>query len=336
MCRYLIWIGFSLAVGSAVVSAKEPGWIEAPLGLRKLPFPEDNPLTPEKVRLGKQLFFDPRLSSDNTVSCATCHDPAKGWSNGERFASGVNKKIGTRSALALINVAYQKHLFWDGRASSLEEQTRQPIENPSEMNMPLEELAGKLNQIPGYREQFQNVYGADATPETIPKPLAAFVRTILSGDAPFDRYRAGDLGALSPAARRGHDVFFFRMNCRACHQGVNFTDGGFHNVGIGVEQPNPDVGRRVVTQEEVDTGKFRTPTLREIARTAPYMHDGRFQTLKDVVDHYATAGVMNDHLDELMNVFPLSDQEKADLVVFLEEGLSSDSYPLVKPPKLPQ
>ena len=336
MCRYLIWISFSLAVCSAVADTGESGGLEVPLGLRKLPVPEDNPLTPEKVELGKQLFFDPRLSSDNTVSCATCHDPTKGWSNNKRFAIGVNGKTSSRSALSLVNVAYQRHLFWDGRASSLEEQVRQPIENPREMNMSLEVLADKLNQHPGYREQFQEVFGAGATPDTIPKSLAAFVRTILSGNAPFDRYRAGVLDALSPAAQRGHDVFFFRMNCSACHQGANFSDGGFHNVGVGVDQPTADLGRQAVTQDEYDSGKFRTPTLREIARTAPYMHDGRFETLEEVVDHYATAGVMNDHLDELMNVFPLSDQEKADLVVFLKEGLTSESYPLVKAPKLPQ
>lgn len=203
MYRYLVWIGLSVAMCSAVVDAGELEVTQ----------------TPKKVELGKQLFFDPRLSSDNTVSCATCHDPAKGWSNGKRFATGVNGTKTSRSALSLVNVAYQKQLFWDGRSSSLEEQVRQPIENPDEMNMPLKELAAKLNQISGYRAQFQKEFGADATPDTISKSLAAFVRTIISGDAPYDRYRAGVKDALSPAAQRGHDVFFFRTNCRACHRG---------------------------------------------------------------------------------------------------------------------
>ena len=336
MHRFVILIGLYLAACSAAADTGDIVRYEAPLGLRKLSVPGDNPLSPNKVELGKQLFFDTRLSSDNTVSCATCHDPAQGWSNGKRLAVGVNGETSTRSALSLVNVAYHKHLFWDGRSSNLEEQVLQPIESPTEMNLSLEELADKLNRISGYREQFQEVFGTDATPDTISKPLAAFVRTIIAGNAPYDRFRAGDSDALSPAARRGHDVFFFRMNCRACHRGANFTDGGFHNVGVGVDPPMADLGRRAVTRDEDDTGKFRTPTLRDIARSAPYMHDGRFQTLEEVVEHYATGGVMNDQLDELMNVFPLSDREKADLVVFLKEGLTSDTYPLVQPPELPQ
>ena len=307
-----------------------------PLGLRELPIPADNPLTVAKVELGTQLFFDPRLSRDNTVSCATCHDPKKGWSNGDRFATGVRGQVGRRSAPSLVNSAYQEHQFWDGRADSLENQAGIPIEDPTEMDMPLAELAGKLNDIPGYKQQFQTAFGHDATPDTIKMAIASFVRTLLAGDSPYDRYRAGELDALSPAARRGHDIFFFRMNCRACHQGPSLTDDHFHNVGVGMDDPSPDPGRQLVTLNEEDLGKFKTPTLRDIARTAPYMHDGRFETLDEVVKFYADGGTYHTHLDLFMNVFPLDDREKSDLVAFLKEGLTSGSYPAVSPPKLPE
>ena len=320
----------------AAIFAEDGDSFDIQLSYLKQRIPSDNPLTAAKVGLGKQLFFDPRLSRDSTISCASCHDPAKGWSNGKRYATGIGGQVGTRSAPSLVNAGFQQHQFWDGRAGSLEEQVRQPIESPVEMDMKLDVLATKLNQIEGYQQQFQQAFEADASPERITQAIASFVRTIVSGEAPYDRYRAGDLKALSPAARRGHDVFFFRVNCRACHQGPNFTDGAFHNVGVGMEHPKPDVGRAVVTEYEGDTGKFKTPTLRDIARSAPYMHDGQFKTLEEVVDYYVDGAFMHGHLDQLMNVFPMTDTEKADLVAFLKEGLSSYQYPQVSPPDLPE
>jgi cytochrome c peroxidase len=236
----------------------------------------------------------------------------------------------------LINAGYQERFFWDGRADSLEAQVQSPIENPIEMGLPMEQLVDRLNEIAGYRQQFQQVFDGKATPERITQALASFVRTILSGNAPYDHFRAGDLAALSPAAQRGHDVFFFRANCAACHRGPNFTDGQFHNLGIGMDQPEPDLGRFVVTRNELDRGAFKTPTLREIARTAPYMHDGRFKTLKDVVEHYSRGGFNTPNTDGLINALPLSEQEKADLVTFLKVGLTSESYPEVELPVLPK
>jgi cytochrome c peroxidase len=308
-----------------------------PLGLRAMFVPEGNPSTPAKMQLGKQLFFDTRLSRDDSTSCATCHQPSKGWSSGERFAKGVAGAVGRRHVPTLVNVGYLPHLFWDGRASNLEELVRAPLEDPLEMGMPMNELAAKLNNIPGYRAQFQSVFGGDATPDRIAAAIASFVRTIVSGGAPYDRFRRGDLAALSPAARRGHDVFFFRANCAACHAGPLLSDGDFHNTGVGMDQPQPDLGRFLVTRQEFpDRGAFKTPTLREIAHTAPYMHDGRFQTLEEVVDFYLRGGHLNSHLDPKMNNIPLADQEKADLLAFLKEALASDSFDEMSPPELPE
>jgi cytochrome c peroxidase len=333
------FLGWSLAAAgmcAAVAMAGEPYRLEMPGGLKKLRIPRDNPLTAEKIELGKQLYFDPRLSSDDTVSCSTCHDPAKGWSNGERFATGVDGQVGGRSAPTVINSAYHYLQFWDGRATQLEGQALGPIANPIEMNMPIDEAVAKLNKISGYREQFQKVFGTDVTDDGIAKAIAAFERTILSGGAPYDRFQAGDESALSPAAKRGMDVFFNKGHCSACHSGANFSDGGFHNLGVGIDDDEPDVGRQTVTELLGDRGTFKTPTLREIARTAPYMHDGRFATLEEVVEYYHKGGTPNDQLDEEIFPLKLTDQEKADLVTFLKEGLSSDSYPVVEPPELPE
>lgn len=317
-------------------TAAESFALPVPVGLRMPRIPDDNPLTEAKIQLGKQLYFDPRLSRDHTISCASCHDPNKGWSNGERFATGIGGQKGGRSAPTIINAAYQRLQFWDGRADELEGQALGPIQNPIEMDLSLDELVSRLSQIEGYRSQFEAVFGTDVTSEGIAKALAAFERTVLSGDAPYDRYAAGDKAALSPAAERGHRVFFNRAHCSACHQGPNFTDGAFHNIGVGLDDEQPDEGRRAISQLLGDRGAFKTPTLREIGRTAPYMHDGRFATLEDVIDYYDKGGTPNDQLDEEIYPLQLKPEEKADLAAFLREGLSSDGYPLVEPPELPQ
>lgn len=310
---------------------------DVPLGLKPLVHPEDNPPTPAKIALGKQLFFDKRLSQDHSVSCASCHDPAKGWSNGEAFASGVGGQKGGRSAPTIINSAYSVFHFWDGRAGSLEHQALGPVENPIEMAMKLEDVEERLNQVEGYRSQFKEVFGTDrVTRDGIAKAIAAYERTILCGDAPYDRFKQGDESALSEAAQRGMKVFFGKAQCSACHVGPNFTDNAFHNVGVGMDKPKPDLGRFDQTGLEGDRGSFKTPTLREIARTAPYMHDGSMATLEDVIEHYAKGGIDNPQLDEGIFKLTLSQQEKADLVTFLKEGLSSDSYPEHTPPELPE
>lgn len=307
-----------------------------PKGLKKMRIPSDNPVTKGKVELGKQLYFDKRLSSDNTVACASCHDPKQGWSNGARFATGVDGQMGGRSAPTIINTAYQYFQFWDGRAEWVEGQALGPIANPIEMNLPLDEMEKKLNKIQGYRDQFQKVFGTDVTKEGVAKAIASFERTVLSGDAPFDRFKAGDKKALSEKAQRGRKLFFGKANCSACHSGPNFSDGAFHNIGVGMDAKEPDVGRFAVTKLAGDRGSFRTSTLREIARTAPYMHDGSLATLEAVVDFYDKGGVNNPQLDEEIFALELTKQQKADLVQFLKEGLSSESYPDIKPPRLPE
>ena len=211
-----------------------------------------------------------------------------------------------------------------------------PIANPIEMNLPLDEMEKKLNKIQGYRDQFQKVFGTDVTKEGVAKAIASFERTVLSGDAPFDRFKAGDKKALSEKAQRGRKLFFGKANCSACHSGPNFSDGAFHNIGVGMDAKEPDVGRFAVTKLAGDRGSFRTSTLREIARTAPYMHDGSLATLEAVVDFYDKGGVNNPQLDEEIFALELTKQQKADLVQFLKEGLSSESYPDIKPPRLPE
>ncbi len=317
-------------------AAQEKYELKIPLGLRDLKLPEDNPLTKEKIELGKQLYFDKRLSRDNTVSCASCHDPQKGWSNGERFATGIKGQVGGRSAPTIVNAAYQVNQFWDGRASGLEGQALGPIQNPIEMDMKLPELVARLNKIEGYRQQFQKIFGTEVTEQGVAKAIAAFERTILSGGTPYDRYKAGDKSALSAPAERGMNLFFNKAVCSACHAGPNFTDGAFHNIGVGMDQKEPDVGRQTVSKLEGDRGSFKTPTLREIARTAPYMHDGSVKTLEEVIEYYRKGGFANPQLDE--EIFPLkvTDEEKKDLITFLKEGLSSPDYPVVQPPKLPE
>ncbi len=313
--------------------------LDYPLGLKPMKIPSDNPLTAAKIQLGKQLYFDPRLSRDNTVSCASCHDPKKGWSNGDRFATGIDGQTGGRSAPTIINAGFQYFQFWDGRAIQLEGQALGPIQNPIEMNLTLPELVDRLNKISGYRTQFQEVFGTDATEDGVAKAIASFERTVLSGNAPYDRYKAGDESALSESAQRGMKLFSGKAKCSACHSKDNFTDGAFHNIGVGYDPEKKefaDEGRFAVSKLGGDRGAFKTPGLREIARTAPYMHDGSEATLEDVIEFYNKGGIKNPQLDEEIFPLKLSDQEKADLVVFLKEGLSSSEYPDVEPPDLPK
>jgi cytochrome c peroxidase len=319
-----------LACAGLSASAAEP------LGLKPVPVPQDNAQTPEKIELGKQLYFDKRLSKDDTVSCASCHDPKFGFSNGERFATGVGGAKGGRSAPSVINSAYYKQQFWDGRAASLEEQALGPIANPIEMALPVEDAVAKLNRIGGYKSSFQKVFGTDVTADGIAKAIAAYERTVISGNAPYDKFKAGDESALSEKAQHGMKLFFGKANCSACHGGPNFSDSGYHNIGIGMDAKEPDVGRVAISKLGGDTGAFKTPTLREIARTAPYMHDGSLATLEDVIDHYDKGGIANEYLDEELFTLRLTSDEKAALVTFLKEGLSSADYPDHKAPELPE
>ena len=315
--------------------AKEKQFVELPLGLEPFKVPADNPLTKAKIELGKQLYFDKRLSSDNTVSCASCHDPNKGWSNDEAFATGVDGQMGGRSAPTIINSAYFPLQFWDGRAKGLEGQALGPIANPIEMNLPIDKAVEKLSEISGYRKKFKKVFKSDVTADGIAKAIASFERTVLSGDAPYDRFKAGDESALSPAAKRGMDLFFNKAKCSACHKGHSFTDLAFHNIGVGYDKDNPDPGRFAVTNQEGDRGRFKTPPLRDIHTSAPFMHDGSVKTLKEVVEFYNKGGIKNPQLDEEMKPLKLTEEEIADIVIFMKEGLKSKNYPHVDPPELP-
>jgi cytochrome c peroxidase len=333
--------GRSAALGAFVATASLAGSLSVAVAAQPehefaVVHPDNNPSTPEKIALGKQLYFDPRLSEDNTISCASCHDPEKGYSNGQPFAEGVRKQLGGRNAPTIINSAFQKFQFWDGRAGTLEEQALGPMQNPIEMNMKLEHIIERLKSIEGYRKEFQEVFGSEPTEENIAQAIAAYERTIISRDAPYDRYKAGDKDALSESARRGMELFFGRANCSSCHSGANFTDNAFHNIGVGMDKPMPDVGREAISHLTGDRGSFKTPTLREVARSGPYMHDGSLKTLEDVVEHYNKGGISNPWLDEELFELKLTDQEKQDLVTFMKEGLSSDSYPNHKPPELPK
>jgi cytochrome c peroxidase len=302
--------------------------IKAPLGLPPVPIPADNPPTVETSALGRKLFYDPRLSKNNTVSCASCHNPNIGFTDGLAIARGVGGMAGIRNAPTLLNAAYSPLQFWDGRASSLETQSAFPIADPVEMNQAHDVSVGKIRRDPAYKAEFARAFGPGTiTLRLIEKSLASFERTLLSGDSPFDQYQyGGNKQALTPAAIRGLAIFEDpnRGNCAVCHT-INdhyalFTDGKFHNTGAGVngEGEFTDLGRFGETKIKGDKGEFKTPTLRDVALTAPYMHDGSLKTLNDVVDFYAGGGNSNPYLDKDIKSLKLSAHDRADLVAFLE------------------
>jgi cytochrome c peroxidase len=305
-----------------------------PLGLAPIVWPADNPYTKEKAELGRLLYFDPRLSADGTVSCATCHDPKHAFTDGQPFSTGIRGQKGTRNAPTVINRAYSLAQFWDGRAPSLEAQAVGPMANPLEMGNTHTAVVATLKGIPGYRALFRKAFGVEEfSIEHVAKAIATFERTVLSGNAPYDRYKAGDKTALTEAQVRGMRVYFDKAKCDQCHEGVNFTTNMYANLGVGMNQPNPDPGRFAVTRNPRDWGAFKTPTLREIALTAPYMHDGSLKTLEEVVDFYDKGGEPNKNLDERMKPLKLSAQEKADLVAFLK-ALSGSGWQSIKAPEI--
>ena len=269
--------------------------IVIPLGLDLyLPAPEDNPLTAEKIELGRRLFSDRRLSLDGSIACVSCHDPDRAFSDGRAVAVGVFRRKGRRNSPALINRGYGRLFFWDGRIATLEEQVLKPIEDPNEMDLPLAEAAARVG----------------LTPVEISHALASFVRSILSGDSPFDRFINGDRSALSAEEQAGLQLFRGKANCIACHVGPNLTDERQHNTGIAWRDGKfADAG--------AGQGNFKTPTLREIARTAPYMHDGSIATLEDVIEYYDRGGNHNPGLDPELRTLRLSSTEKQSIVAFL-------------------
>ncbi|MFQ5863489.1 MAG: cytochrome-c peroxidase [Candidatus Brocadiales bacterium] len=304
--------------------------VKAPLGLPDLEVPADNPMTPEKVALGKRLYFDKRLSFDDTVSCATCHDLRLSGTDAGPVSTGIAGQKGGRSAPPSVNAAYMDIQFWDGRAPSLEEQAKGPPVNPIEMGMPSHDfLVEKLKGIEEYRKDFQKVFNGEITIDNIVKAIAAYERTLLSANSPFDRFRyGGEEDAISELAKVGMGVFVGKGRCVTCHtftaSHALFTDNNFHNIGVGMNKENPDLGRYLVTGKEKDKGAFKTSSLRNIALTAPYMHDGSEATLEDVVAFYNRGGNPNPNLDGAIMPLNLTYIEKMALVEFMKSLTSSD------------
>jgi cytochrome c peroxidase len=321
----------SVAAGtnSAALPVGKPITIKAPLGLPPVPVPRENPLTADTVALGRRLYYDPQLSADGSISCASCHAPEFAFSDQRPFSVGVGGKTGTRHAPTVINSAYSSLQFWDGRASTLEEQAKGPIANPVEMAHTLDGVVARLQADPKYREFFQKAWGTDQiTIDLVAKSIASFERTVIAGNSPFDRfYFAHDKKALSPAAQRGFKLFTDpkKANCAVCHTigktEALFTDNKFHNLGVGADTRGNlnDPGRYAVTKQDADMGCFKTPTLRNLANRAPFMHDGSFPTVKDALAHYIGGGNMNDHLDKEIHALDfLTFDERDDLLQFLD------------------
>ncbi len=329
-------------------------------GLPPLPVSADNPQSAAKVALGRQLFNDQRFSGDGTISCASCHLPEKAFTDGLPVARGIDGQTGTRNAPTVVNAAFYTRLFLDGRAPSLEKQALGPFVNPIEHGLQdHQQIVDVVRRDAGYREQFHNVFGITAKQITIDhvvKAIASFERTLIAGDSPFDRYYFGrDRTALSDSAARGLRIFRRKGNCANCHEiswnNALFTDNQFYNIGVGFQRLQPvmdeflqalrdgrdprqfelsawqrsELGRFNVTRVIADIGKFRTPTLRNIARTGPYMHDGSVETLEEVVEYYDQGGEKNRFLDAAIFPLHLTDQEKQDLVAFLQ-SLTSPQY----------
>lgn len=295
--------------------------------------PDSNPLSQAKIDLGRKLYFDTRLSKDNTISCATCHDPDKGFAETSAVSTGFHKQKGARNSPTVMNRLFSKEQFWDGRAADLEAQALGPIENPIEMGNTLQGMVSSLKAIQAYAPEFEKAFGSpEITAEKVGMAIASYERTVLAGNSPYDRYQAGDKTAMNESAVRGLAIFndANRGNCAACHTGSNLTDESYHNLGVGMDKPKPDLGRYAITKKDADRGAFKTPTLRNIAQTAPYLHDGSEPTLAKVVDFYVKGGVPNKYLSDKMKPLTLSDQDKTDLVAFME-ALTGDVTGKEKP-----
>jgi cytochrome c peroxidase len=288
--------------------------------------PVNNPQTSQKILLGKQLYFDTRLSKDNTVSCATCHNPAMGWSDAGPTSIGINGQKGGRRAPPVSNAAFAPLQFWDGRAPTLEEQAKGPIANPIEMGNTHELMLRTVQDIPGYVKEFEHVFGTSiVTIDMVAEAIAAFERTVVTTDSPFDRYVRGDDQAITKLEKQGLEIFNGKGHCTACHWGGYFSDGRFHNLAVQPTDPSkPDEGRFAITKDKADMGAFKTPTMRDVALRAPYMHNGSEKTLEDVVDLYNKGGRTGDpYISPLIVPLQLSKNEKKALVAFLTRALTS-------------
>ena len=307
---------------------------------------DKNPLTRAKIELGRQLYFDPRLSADSTVSCASCHNPAEGYSAHTKTGVGIRGQLGGRNSPVSYNRILSGAQFWDGRADSLEAQAVGPIQNPIEMGFTHEGVVKRLSETPVYKKQFDTIFG-ELTIDRVGQAIAAFERVLVTAPSPYDyheqmrafagldeediaedpdlakRYAeakaAVEAHPMSEEAKRGREIFFTEKgNCTACHVGANLADEKYHNIGIGMDKPEPDLGRFVVTKDPKDTGAFKTPTVRNVALTAPYMHDGSVATLEEVVEWYDKGGHPNPHLSDKIRPLKLTAQDKTDLVAFMK------------------
>ncbi len=321
-----------------------------------VPVPAQNPQTPEKIALGKKLFFDRRLSGDGTMSCSTCHDPEKAFTDGLEISLSYPTTKNWRNSPTLVNVAFQKYLFHDGRALTLEEQALFPMMSAFEMNRNLDFVEEVIRSVPEYVESMQKIFGGEPTRERMAMAIASFERTILSVNAPLDRHLKGDRKALSDDAKKGLEIFTGKGKCNDCHYGVSLADDKFYALHVpeNPEQQNDariavtrrfvakvyhyedyrtlseDPGRYLITKDKKDWKAFRTPTLREIAKTGPYMHNGVFQTLDDVIAFFDEGGGKG---NTVLKPLRLTDREKKYLKIFLEEALTvapvSFEYPKV-------
>jgi cytochrome c peroxidase len=317
---------------STAIIAKESAskWIRP----NSVPVPKDNKITPDRIKLGKLLYFDSRLSSDGKVSCATCHNPKLGWSDGRPKAVGVEGRMGPRNSPTVLNTAYQMHQFWDGRARSLEEQALGPIQADVEMNMNLNDLVNRLKGIKGYVKLFNKAYPNDGiTKDTIAKAIATFERTVLSTQSPFDKYIKGNKKAISNNAKKGFKLFKEKGKCTDCHDGFNFTDGSFHNIGLG----DSDIGRYKLKRRTAWYHAFKTPTLRDITLSGPYFHDGSVKTLEEAVAICGNGGrySYSKNISTFIKDNKLTHKEIKLIVEFLET-LEGKPLNIKVPTKFPQ
>ena len=314
---------FLLAKGVACQATHAGRTRATPLGLDAYyPVPSANPMTPSGVALGKRLFSDPRISVDSTRSCASCHRSAHAFSDTLAQSRGVRGQTTLRNAPSLLNRVYGQIFFWDGRAVSLEETVTQPISNPRELGRDLVALVERLREDASYVRAFRAEYSDGITGVNIARSLASYVRSLRAGDSPFDRFVAGDRTAMSPEAIEGLRVFTGKGHCSACHVGATLTDERLHNTGVSV---GLDAGRQLVTTVDADRGKFKVPSLRNVALTAPYMHDGSIGTLEAVVEFYDRGGGLNSNLDPEIVPLRMTAAERLSLVAFLR-SLTSDPY----------
>lgn len=315
---------------------------ESPLGIESSLADLEDPPTPARVRLGRWLFYDTRLSADGTISCATCHIPEYAFSELTPVSTGIDGQKGGRKSPSFINQAWTvyPHFFWDGRSNSLEDQALGPVENPIEMGNTVEEMLTTIGQISGYAEYFTQAFGSEGiTRERVAKAIADYERTRMSGNSPWDQWKVSrDETAVSELVKQGDELFFGKASCNECHLGQNLTDSRFHNLGIGWDsetQTFADEGRYVVTEEEADRGAFKTPTVRDVSKHPPYMHDGSVATLREVVEHYDKEGTPNPYLSLKLDTLNLTEGEIDALVAFME-ALDGEGYQDVSPASFPE